>query len=86
MLLIHGFTLTWQCWGAVIDELSGDLDVLASTLSGHRGGPEPDGPLTMAGLAGFLQRQMDTAGWLDPHVAGNSLGGWLALELAARGR
>ncbi|MEV5835650.1 alpha/beta hydrolase [Nocardia sp. NPDC052112] len=29
---------------------------------------------------------MDAAGWAGAHVAGNSPGGWLALELAARGR
>ena len=29
---------------------------------------------------------MDEAGWDTAHVVGNSLGGWVALQLAARGR
>ncbi|WP_433567241.1 alpha/beta fold hydrolase [Nocardia sp. CA-151230] len=86
MLLIHGFTLNWQCWGGVLDELSADFEVLAPTLPGHRGGPEPDRPLRIAGFTDYLEHLMDAAGWTDAHVAGNSLGGWLAMELAARGR
>ncbi len=86
MLLIHGFTLNWQSWGDVIDDLSADFDVLAPTLPGHWGGPEPDRALTIAGFTDYLERQMDAAGWADAHIAGNSLGGWLAMELAVRGR
>ncbi|MBF6149538.1 alpha/beta fold hydrolase [Nocardia nova] len=85
MLLIHGFTLNWQSWGDVIDDLSADFDVLAPTLPGHWGGPEPDRALTIAGFTDYLERQMDAAGWADAHIAGNSLGGWLAMELAVRG-
>lgn len=86
VLLIHGFTLNWQSWSGVIDELNNDFDVLAPTLPGHWGGPRSDESLTIAGFADFLEEQMNAAGWADAHLVGNSLGGWLALELAARGR
>jgi pimeloyl-ACP methyl ester carboxylesterase len=33
-----------------------------------------------------LERELDQAGIHSAHIAGNSLGGWLALELARRGR
>ncbi len=41
---------------------------------------------TAAALADQLERDLDAAGVDRAHVVGNSLGGWLALELAARGR
>jgi pimeloyl-ACP methyl ester carboxylesterase len=33
-----------------------------------------------------VERALDEAGWDTPYVVGNSLGGWVALQLAARGR
>ena len=61
-------------------------DVLAPTLMGHAGGPPlPDGPLDGA-LLDAVERAMDDAGFETAHVAGNSLGGYLALQLAMRGR
>lgn len=41
---------------------------------------------TAAALADRLERELDVAGVDRAHLVGNSLGGWLALELAARGR
>lgn len=86
MLLIHGFTLNWQSWRRVIDELPTGLAVLAPTLPGHWGGPQPSPPPGVGDFVDFLEQTLDSAGWADAHVVGNSLGGWLALELAARGR
>ena len=37
-------------------------------------------------LADAVERAMDEAGFETAHIAGNSLGGYLALQLAARGR
>jgi pimeloyl-ACP methyl ester carboxylesterase len=37
-------------------------------------------------MADALERGLDAVGWDQPHVAGNSMGGWLALELGRRGR
>lgn len=61
--------------------------VLAPTLAGHAGGPpvEP-GTLSDATLADAVERAMDEAGIGVADVAGNSLGGYVALQLAARGR
>ncbi|MCM6777465.1 alpha/beta fold hydrolase [Nocardia sp. CDC159] len=86
LLLVHGLLLTWQSWGAVADELASDYEVLAPTLPGHWGGPPARRPATIDYLADFLESLLDEFGWPTAHLAGNSLGGWLALELAARGR
>jgi len=40
---------------------------------------------TPAAMADALERDMDASAW-RAHLVGNSLGGWLALELAVRGR
>jgi pimeloyl-ACP methyl ester carboxylesterase len=60
--------------------------VLAPTLPGHAGGPPLAEPLTGSTLANWLTQLLDDVGWQAPLVAGNSLGGWLALQLAARDR
>ena len=40
----------------------------------------------MVTLADALERDLDRAGFDTAHLVGNSLGGWMALELARRGR
>jgi pimeloyl-ACP methyl ester carboxylesterase len=86
LLLIHGFTATRLAWGSTPDALSADFEVLAPTLPGHTGGVPLPEPRTIAGLADRTEELLDEVGWQQPHVAGFSLGGWLALEMAKRGR
>ena len=61
-------------------------DVLALTLAGHAGGPPIEGEIGDPALADAVERAMDAAGIEIAHIAGNSLGGYVALQLAARGR
>ncbi len=61
-------------------------DVLAPTLPGHAGGPAIEAEISEAVLADAVERAMDEAGFETAHVVGNSLGGYVALQLAARGR
>lgn len=56
------------------------------TLAGHPGGPPLGDEVSVRALADAVERALDDAGWERPHVAGNSLGGHLALQLAARDR
>ena len=85
-MLLHGFADTWRTWELVLPALERRHDVLALTLAGHAGGPSIDGELTDALLADRVERAMDEAGFDTAHIAGNSLGGFVALQLAARGR
>ncbi len=86
LLLVHGLGMSWRAWRPVLGPLGVDHAVLAPTLPGHRGGPAAPVPVRVATLADHLERLLDDRGWERPHVVGNSLGGWLALELARRGR
>ena len=86
LVLLHGGTATWHVWSSVIPRLVGGHDVLAPTLPGHHGGPAFDGKVDIDAIADGVERVMDRAGFDRAHIAGNSLGGWTAMELARRGR
>ena len=86
LVAIHGFTDTWRTWELVLPALERRHDVLAPTLPGHAGGPRLDGEVTVDLLPSAVERAMDEAGFETAHLVGNSLGGFVALQLAARGR
>ncbi len=86
MVCLHGITDTWRTWELVLPALEAQHDVLAPTLAGHAGGPAVAGAFTGATLADAVERAMDDAGFETAHIVGNSLGGYVALQLAARGR
>jgi pimeloyl-ACP methyl ester carboxylesterase len=86
LVCLHGFVDTWRIWELVLPALERRHDVLAVTLAGHAGGPPIEGPVTDAVLADAVERAMDEAGLELAHLVGNSLGGYVALQLAARGR
>jgi pimeloyl-ACP methyl ester carboxylesterase len=86
MVLLHGFTDTWRTWELVLPALERHHDVLAPTLPGHAGGPALTGEASDALLADAVEQAMDAAGFATAHIVGNSLGGFVALQMAARGR
>jgi pimeloyl-ACP methyl ester carboxylesterase len=86
LVCLHGFTDTWRTWELVLPVLERHHDVLAPTLLGHAGGPPIAGEVNDAVLVDAVERAMDEAGFRTAHIVGNSLGGYLALQLAARGR
>jgi pimeloyl-ACP methyl ester carboxylesterase len=86
MVCLHGFVDTWRTWELVLPDLERQHDVLALTLAGHAGGPPIEGEVTETVLADAVERAMDAAGFETAHLVGCSLGGYVALQLAARGR
>jgi pimeloyl-ACP methyl ester carboxylesterase len=86
LVLLHGFMDSPRTWELALPALEREHEVLAPALVGHFGGPPADGELTAEVLADGVERAMDAAGLDTAHVAGNSLGGYLALKLAERGR
>jgi pimeloyl-ACP methyl ester carboxylesterase len=88
LVLIHGVGSQWQVWKPVLPALERERDVIALDLPGF--GDSPTLPIgvrpSAAALAGAVAAFLDGLGIERPVVGGNSLGGWIALELAARGR
>jgi pimeloyl-ACP methyl ester carboxylesterase len=80
LVLLHGFLDTWRVWELVLPALERRHDVLAPTLAGHAGGPP------LSDLADAVEAVMDAAGFESAHIAGSSLGGYVALQLAERAR
>ena len=88
LLLIHGIGHTWRGWKPMLPHLEERFEVLAVDLPGFgHSAPFPPGlDSTPEALADAVEDEMARAGFDKAHVAGNSLGGWIALELARRGR
>lgn len=83
LVLLHGLGSYRGAWEAVLPALAG-FDVIAVDLPGFGESPplaegvEP----TPAALAAAVADLLDELGIDRPHLAGNSLGGWVALQLA----
>jgi pimeloyl-ACP methyl ester carboxylesterase len=88
LLLLHGIGAIWRVWTPVLDFLEPHHDVIAPTLRGHGGGLplDTDATPSLAALADGIEEDLDRLGLTEVHVVGISLGGWLAIELARRGR
>jgi pimeloyl-ACP methyl ester carboxylesterase len=85
LVLLHGIGSSRHAWDPVIPALAGRFDVIAVDLPGFGdSGPLPPGAEPRpAALAAAVAGLLGDLGITAPHVAGNSLGGWVALELAA---
>ena len=87
LVCLHGFTDTWRTWELVLPALERHHEVLAPTLLGHAGGPALESEVVSDSLiVDAVERAMDEAGFETAHIVGNSLGGYVSLRLAARGR
>jgi pimeloyl-ACP methyl ester carboxylesterase len=86
LVCLHGFMDTARTWDLVLPALERQHEVLALTLPGHNGGPALPDELGEAVMADAVEQALDDAGIDDAILVGNSLGGFVALQLAARGR
>nr|WP_311132405.1 alpha/beta hydrolase [Nonomuraea gerenzanensis]SBO91962.1 N-formylglutamate deformylase [Nonomuraea gerenzanensis] len=87
LILVHGIGHHWQGWLPVLDRLAARHTVIAVDLPGFGVSPElpPGIPYTAESLADAVESFCARLGIREPAVAGNSLGGYIALELASRG-
>lgn len=85
LVLLHGIGSRWQVWEPVLDRLAERHDVLAVDMPGFGASPPLSGTTDIARLTDAVQTFAGAQGLERWHVAGNSTGGGVALELAARG-
>jgi pimeloyl-ACP methyl ester carboxylesterase len=86
LVLLHALGADRRVWDPVVEHLSELRDVVAVDLPGFGESPPLDGTVpTPRALAGAVAEQLASLGLERPHVAGNSLGGWVALELGLSG-
>ena len=89
LVLLHGVGSSARNWQDAATALAaGGRTVVSVDLPGH-GDSAPQGqgePLTPRAQAYAVGEFLDALGIQRAHVVGNSMGGWVALELAADGR
>ncbi|MGH3155174.1 MAG: alpha/beta fold hydrolase [Streptosporangiaceae bacterium] len=88
LVLFHGVGHRRQAWDAVLDRLTPHREVIAVDLPGHGESPPLDVSKrsVLEALADDVIGTFDELGLDRPHVAGNSLGGMIALEAGLFGR
>ena len=82
LLLIHGLGGTRGIWRPQIERLARERDVIAVDMPGFGDSPVLNERPTPWALAAAISRACNEIGVEQPHVAGNSLGGWVAVEMA----
>lgn len=82
LLLIHGLGGTREIWRPQIERLARGRDVIAVDLPGFGESAPLGRPATALAMAEALIDLCVELGVEAPHLAGNSLGGWVALEIA----
>lgn len=87
LVLIHGLGHRRQGWDAVLPLLTPHREVITLDLPGHGESPplRADGKNAISVMADEVAALLASLGLNRPHIAGNSLGGALALILASRG-
>jgi len=87
LLLIHGLGGSRSIWEPVLPLLESEREVHAVDMPGFGATPPlPEGiEPTAANLARAVHEECARNGVERPHVAGNSLGGWVALEMGRFG-
>lgn len=88
LVLLHGQGFSRRSFDPVVPALAARRDVIAVDLPGHgESARQPKGAGNAPGdLAVAVAELLDELGLPDAHVAGNSSGGWVALELGKLGR
>ena len=84
LVLIHGMGSASSAWSLIVPELAKKYRVVLVDLPGHGSSPlHSKNEMDPHSLAETVIRELDNQDVEKFHVVGNSLGGWVALDLAA---
>ncbi len=82
VVLVHGLSGSWMNWLEQIPVIAREHRVVALDLPGFGASPMPAGEISMSAYARTLDALMDELGINAAAVVGNSMGGFIAAELA----
>jgi len=82
LILIHGITNSSESWQPVLSLLERDFTVLAPDLLGHGDSAKPRGDYSLGANASLLRDAMLALGHERATIAGHSLGGGIAMQMA----
>ena len=82
LVFVHGLSGSWQNWLEQLPVLADEHRVLAMDLPGFGHSPMPNAEISIAGYARLLDRLLGERGIDAAAVVGNSMGGFIAAELA----
>jgi pimeloyl-ACP methyl ester carboxylesterase len=82
LILIHGITNSSASWEPVLALLERDFTVIAPDLLGHGDSAKPRGDYSLGSFASLLRDFMLALGHERATVAGHSLGGGIAMQMA----
>ena len=84
LVLVHGLGASWQSWLENIPDFAGDHRVVAMDLPGFGCSEMPEGDISIEYYAQWTLRLLDQLGVDTAAVVGNSMGGFIAAEMAIR--
>jgi pimeloyl-ACP methyl ester carboxylesterase len=82
IVLVHGTRLSRASWGPQVQGLSDEFRVIATDLPGH--GSLADRPFTLDAASAHVEAVIDALASGRAIVVGLSLGGYVAMDVAAR--
>jgi pimeloyl-ACP methyl ester carboxylesterase len=83
LVLVHGFGDSAETWSLVLPRLRGEWRILAPDLAGFGRTPIPPEGMSFSVLTDYLGWFLDAVGAQNIALAGNSLGGAVAIRYAA---
>lgn len=84
LVFVHGLGASWQSWLENMPELARDHRVVAMDLPGFGYSEMPEGDISIEYYASWVFRLLDALGIESAAVVGNSMGGFIAAEMAIR--
>jgi pimeloyl-ACP methyl ester carboxylesterase len=82
LVFVHGLSGSWPNWLEQLPAFAAERRVLALDLPGFGHSPMPREQISISGYARVLERLLDQLGVDAAALVGNSMGGFIAAELA----